>query len=57
MEINEVLSFAGGARRATEPECVGLAAVLKNLSQSACNRSATGVVSKSNHICNRNSAT
>jgi len=65
MEINCPPSFAGAVRhvqanqprQAAEPECIGIVAVLKKLSQSACNRSATGAVSKSNNICNPNSVT
>ena len=65
MEINCPPSFAGAVRRvqadqashAAEPECIGIVAALKKLSQSACNPSATRVVSKSNNICNHNSVT
>jgi hypothetical protein len=61
MEINDVLSFAATARRVptgqsshpAEAECIGIAAVLKKFSQSTCNRSATGVVSKSDNIRNQ----
>jgi hypothetical protein len=65
MEINCALSFvvpgprptANQAGHATDPECIGVAAVLRKLTQQGRNRLATGVVSKSKNVCNRSSVT